>query len=236
MAKIRDRAWRYRLVDFEPSPGETVTLGQLLEAMWTISENNPDGTVRFDFGVCRPQKLSGHREPDWLALNYCNSVGDGGQGRITIGEFAQMLEEALGQEFSSWDGKRVFAGHAGAPLWVDNPGCATDTAITGLMNFEDRLVIIETKHSPADAEMFKSVGLEEPAAPAPGPELAIIDDETPPASPDLSGVVARMNVETTSPVTIGPGVEIVESEFIKLDDDGEPRIAPEPDDEIISLE
>lgn len=118
-----------------------VTLGELRDALASAS---PDAQVRFDqFGLlCRG--LDSWRGVYALpAVGWCHRSA--GHERPTVAGLLARVDRALaGQVFVGWKGGNYTYGHP-SPIWVDNPGEVSDTALVGVTVGESD-VTLHTEH------------------------------------------------------------------------------------------
>ena len=123
---------------------ETTSLGRFIEALKKLP---PEAELRYDFGYCYPTGFHSYRgDYSELALGF-DASGHGftnSNDFPTVAEILKKAEDALGSEFTGWKGGD-FTMYDTTPLWMDNYGDWSSTAIVGIKRQFDTLYIIKTK-------------------------------------------------------------------------------------------
>lgn len=121
---------------------ETLTLGELITQLGKFNEKGSKKTVMFDFGNLVPTSFCSWRGSyDMLALNY-EMRGRGNHTPImTIGEFITLCEDQLNSYHTGWKGGEYYMGN-GTPVWVDNDGEYTETALIGVKSDSTNVYLI----------------------------------------------------------------------------------------------
>lgn len=102
---------------------KTMTLGQLIRE---IEKAKPDGMVSFGFGRCVPTILRSSRGTySQLAIGYAV------YGSVRVSDFLSHLRGAIGGTFDGYKGGE-YVMDADTPVWVDNWGDWTSTAIVSV--------------------------------------------------------------------------------------------------------
>lgn len=127
---------------------ETLTLSQIIRALENANDSEKELTVCFDFGSAIPTNVDSSRgDYSHLALGYELTGYDAGErhmAKMMLPDLITLLTAAKSQSFTGWKGGDYAAGKD-TPVWVDNPGNWSNTAITGVKNY-GYYVVIETKH------------------------------------------------------------------------------------------
>ena len=123
--------------DFETTIYDTVALGTLIDA---LSKLKAGAEVRFDFVYFAPAGLGSYRGYyDHLALGY-------GTNKMTVATLLEELRGALapGKTYGGWKGGD-YRMTRDTPVWVDNPGESSGTAIVGLRQKYEGLFVLVTR-------------------------------------------------------------------------------------------
>lgn len=115
------------------------TLGRLIDALETVLRSAEDGEglqeVRYDFCYRVPTTLRSYRGVyAFLALGHTD------EGDCTVQELVERLRAANGQTFEGYKGGH-YTMSLNTPIFVDNSGDASGTAIVGVENERYRAVI-----------------------------------------------------------------------------------------------
>lgn len=119
----------------------TATLGSVLDAM----EAAPAGAdVKFDFCYLHPTTVHSYRGYyDHCALGWSSEAA--GAGHWPSAEsVASELREAVGNVYQGWKGGH-YRMKRDTPLWIDNAGDCSGTAIVGVRIDDIGGIIIETR-------------------------------------------------------------------------------------------
>jgi hypothetical protein len=117
---------------------ENMGLGQMIEA---LKRCKPEADVVFDFCGFVPNYVCSYRGLySQLAIGY-RSRNEG----CSVSQMLCWLEESVGKAFAGYKGGS-FVMDADTPLWADEYGHCSSTAIVGVKNMGS-LVVIETKYS-----------------------------------------------------------------------------------------
>ena len=112
----------------DPSPYGTTTIGALLDA---LREVRPDAQVYYDFCGLIPCGLRSYRGYyDHLALGWSD---DSEAEPTTAQQLTKILRGATGpgMQFTGWKGGE-YRMTMDSPIWADNAGRASSTAIVGI--------------------------------------------------------------------------------------------------------
>ena len=116
-----------------------------IEKCGTTKYNNEDKEVYFDFGSAIPTTLNSWRGSyNELALGYELSGHDNPTkhfASMTAKSLLDELKAAIGKTYTGWKGGE-YTMNKQTPVWVSNPGNASNTAVVGILNDEYRLIII----------------------------------------------------------------------------------------------
>lgn len=127
---------------------ETLTLSQLIRALETANDSGKELYVCFDFGSAIPTDLDSSRgDYSHLALGYELTGYDSRNGRTDNAmakELINYLKNSIRSTFEGWKGG-FYTATKDTPVWVDNPGNWSNTAITGVVNY-GYYIVIETNH------------------------------------------------------------------------------------------
>ena len=125
-----------------------LTLGEIIaevEKCGYKEEDGEDKAVYFDFGTAIPTLLNSWRGSySELALGYKLTGYDNNGEHLTekkATDFLTELKSAIGKEFTGWKGGE-YTMSEDTPVWVSNPGNASNTAIVGILNDGCRIIII----------------------------------------------------------------------------------------------
>lgn len=120
-----------------------LTLGELIRAIeeaGTKDDKGEDKDIRYDFGYMRPTHLDSWRGSyAELALGYKEEWND--RNNPTAEDILQDCKNAIGKTFEGYKGGE-FIMDKNTPIWVDNYGCASDTAVIGILDKGYRLIIL----------------------------------------------------------------------------------------------
>lgn len=140
---INDHSRQMRANRFSNS--NQLSLGELIEKLDATIDEKEDKCVSFDFGTAVPTTLDSWRGSyDELALGYKLTGYDNNEdhfGSITNKALIEELKSAIGKEFTGWKG-REFVMDESTPVWVDNAGNSSNTAIVGVLDDGWRVVLI----------------------------------------------------------------------------------------------
>jgi len=124
---------------------DQLTLGELILKLEPIAKNQKgvqekyghEANVQYDFEHLFPTALDSWRgDYSELALNY-QSDGE----RMDVGEFLQMLKDAIGKEYTGYKGGE-FAMGKHTPIWVANYGNSGSTAVIDVVDGEHTVYLI----------------------------------------------------------------------------------------------
>jgi len=107
-----------------------LTLGELIDA---LKRCNQDASINFDFCMFVPAGLRSYRGYyEDLALGF--ETGDRGYDMRKVGSLVGHLEDCMYALFEGYKGGHYRA-RRDTPMWVDNSGDASGTAIVGVKDF-----------------------------------------------------------------------------------------------------
>lgn len=122
-----------------------MVLGELIKAIEDVGLLKNDGTPKlicFDFGYMRPTDLDSWRGSYCeLALGYTE---EGAWDAVKADVFLQSLKDAIGKTYQGYKGGD-FEMSETTPIWVDNYGMASSTAIVGVKD-EGYKIVLLTAH------------------------------------------------------------------------------------------
>jgi hypothetical protein len=105
--------------------GDTKTLGALILLLKACPQ---DAHVRFDFGNTVPDGLESSRgDYAELAIGFTSGRYEDHKN-LKVSEFLAELKAADGKTYTGWKGGHYTMGPS-TPVWVDNPGNWSETAI-----------------------------------------------------------------------------------------------------------
>lgn len=111
----------------------TMTLGELIKE---LEQCDQDKTVKFDFGYFKPVSFDSWRgDYSCLALSY----EDGGKD-IKVSELLKLAKATNGAKFTGWKGGEFLMG-LNTPVWVDNAGESSTTALLQLIDVGYQIII-----------------------------------------------------------------------------------------------
>lgn len=111
--------------------GQTITRLEQSELTYDSNGKRHDKYVTFDFGGLVPSGLSSWRgEYAELAINFTGGTYEDREV-VTALKFLERLKEAVGKKYTGWKGGEFMMTET-TPLWVDNDGCYTHTALVGV--------------------------------------------------------------------------------------------------------
>lgn len=115
---------------------EQLTLGELIDV---LKDCGSSAEVRFGFGYLAPTSIGSYRGYyDHLSLRWADGY------TVTVGDLLKTLDDALGRTFSGYKGGNYRATRE-TPVWVDNAADASGTAVIGVEDYSNYVVIL-TKH------------------------------------------------------------------------------------------
>lgn len=127
---------------------QTILLGELIEHFKAC---NRDAEVRFDFCFLTPSGLDSYRGYyDHLAIGWTADCQT-----WNVANMIELLESAIGSTYTGWKGGEYTMDQL-TPVWADNPGQASSTAITGVDNRGYR-VIIKTESTCVDSSSYDGI-------------------------------------------------------------------------------
>lgn len=125
-----------------------LSLGELIkeiEEAGLLNSNGEPKSICYDFGTAIPTDLDSYRGSyDELALGYKLTGYDSDVNHfsdITAQALLEKLKSAIGATYTGWKGGD-FKMDKDTPVWVDNAGNYTSTAIVGILDDGWRLIII----------------------------------------------------------------------------------------------
>ena len=119
---------------------EQLTVGTLLEALRPFSS---EARVRLLFCGLAPTVLESYRGYyEQLAFGWVDPAD--GNEYPTVAEVRGWLRDATKRSFTGWKGG-TYSMTADTPLWVDNPGSATGTALVGVAGEYDADAVLLTE-------------------------------------------------------------------------------------------
>jgi len=132
-----------------------LTLGELIEKIkacgLTHGDEQEPKLVYYDFGTAIPTDLDSWRGSyDELALGYrltgydVNSSNGDHHKECKAEDLLKNLESAIGKTFTGWKGGE-FIMNENTPVWVDNPGNTSDTAIVNVFDDGWRIILITAR-------------------------------------------------------------------------------------------
>lgn len=133
-----------RQIEFENS--QQISIGRLIKLIEDAGTKSPttgkDKGVRFDFCYCFPTSIDSYRGYyDELAIGFKIAGYEGNSEVATSAdEFLKLLKGAIGNTFTGWKGGD-FMMTEDTPIWVDNPGNASSTAVMGIEDDGYQIVI-----------------------------------------------------------------------------------------------
>ncbi len=134
-----------------------LSLGQIIEKLEVLAEKSKEQEeerdepmqVDYDFGTCIPTKLASWRgNYSELALGYMLSGYDNDKdhfAKTTVHELLAEMKSAMGKVFDGWKGGEFMMGE-NTPVWVDNQGNASNTAIIDIVDDGWRVLIMTQYH------------------------------------------------------------------------------------------
>ncbi len=141
MEAVRQGAKKMRMVAFRAS-GQ-MTLGEMIIAVERASKTaEEESYVEFDFCYTSPDGIDSYRgfydelALGWQVLEYPDEV--------FINDFLGLLKSAVGRTFGGWKGGD-YVMTKDTPVWVDNPGESSSTAVIGVKDYGYKIMIL-TKH------------------------------------------------------------------------------------------
>jgi hypothetical protein len=136
-----------RAESFVSSP--QLTLGQIIEKLEPIvakqRDKKDEAIVQYDFGTAIPTSFQSWRGAYCeLALGYCLTGYDNGSNNrmpVSVSKLLDMCKNAIGETFEGWKGG-YFTMNENTPVWVDNPGNASNTGITEIVDDGWRVILM----------------------------------------------------------------------------------------------
>ena len=127
--------------ELEMSPEwQTATLGSLIDTLGKCAQGHE---VVFDFCGTVPRELISYRGfYDHLAVTWKPRVNS--DDDMTVADFLAMLKGAVGQTFEGYKGGEYVMSRE-TPVWVDNYGDCTRTAIIDIPANDFEVIISTTR-------------------------------------------------------------------------------------------
>lgn len=122
---------------------DQLTLGQLIDLLEPLAEKYKGSYVKimFDFGNLFPGYFTTLPGKGFaLVLNFHDTYLNADQRPFELGDFVKMLKLTIGEEFTNWKGC-VYYPHGGTLIWVARPGHPGETAIVGVIDEEQRILL-----------------------------------------------------------------------------------------------
>lgn len=117
----------------------TLRLGELIDSMKRCKK---DASVIFDFGGAVPTGIDSWRGV-YAELSLQWGGGRYGDDYPKVSDVLEILSAAVGKTYTGWKGGE-YRMDRDTPVWVDNRGCWTKTAIVGVSD-EDYIVVLQTE-------------------------------------------------------------------------------------------
>ena len=148
--QLKTEMKRARKERFINSP--QLSLGELIQKIKSCELTTPQSDsseevhkpVQFDFGTAIPTILDSWRGSyAELALGYelFGYDGDADWGSMRIDTLLEDLESAVGKTYEGWKGGD-YTMDLDTPVWVDNPGNSSNTAIVDVVDEGYQLILI----------------------------------------------------------------------------------------------